>query len=101
MLLINRVGSFVKIENINNPKDVCSVMVMRTIEMREIGFPISKNKRKAIKDRIRSLYHDEFEFFEDGDMLCVKGDFHNRFKRRKILFMMSGGKIGEDNNQIR
>ena len=64
--------------------------------MREIGFPISKNKRKAVKEKIQQLYHDEFEFFEDGEMLWVKGDFHNRFKRRKILFIMSGGKIGED-----
>ena len=71
-------------------------MVMRTIEMREIGFPISKNKRKSVMEQIRNLYHDEFEFFEDGEMLWVKGDFHNRFKRRRILFIMSGGKIGED-----
>jgi len=71
-------------------------MVFRTIEMREIGFPVPREERKAIIDRIRESYDDEFEIVEDGEMVWVKGDLHNRFKRRRILYILSGGKIGKD-----
>ncbi len=71
-------------------------MVFRTIEMREIGFEVPISKRDAIKKKISELYQGEFEFVEDGEMLWVKGDLHNRYKRRKILFIMSGGEIGAD-----
>jgi len=71
-------------------------MVIRTIEMREIGFPIPKEKRSDIIKMIRDLYKEEFEIVEEDDMVWVKGDLHNRFKRRRILFILSGGKIGKD-----
>lgn len=71
-------------------------MVLRTIEMREIGFPVTKENRKDIIKRISDTYKDEFEIVEEENMLWVKGDLHNRFKRRKILFILSGGKIGKN-----
>jgi len=71
-------------------------MVIRTIEMREIGFLIPREKRSDIIKKIRDIYKEEFEIVEEGDMLWVKGDLHNRFKRRRILFILSGGKIGKD-----
>ena len=71
-------------------------MVRRSIEMREIGFPVIKPKRKSVIEEIRCLYQDEFEFSEEGEILWVKGDFHNRFKRRKIMFILSGGMYGKD-----
>ena len=71
-------------------------MVLRTIEMREIGFPIPREKRKAIKEKISDIYKDEFEIVEDGEMVWVKGDLHNRYKRRRILYILSGGVIGQD-----
>ena len=70
-------------------------MVLRTIEMREIGFPVPIENRKDIIKRILDIYKNEFEIVEEEKMLWVKGDLHNRFKRRKILFILSGGKIGK------
>ena len=71
-------------------------MVLRTIEMREIGFPVPIENRKDIIKRILDIYKNEFEIVEEEKMLWVKGDLHNRFKRRKILFILSGGKIGKN-----
>lgn len=71
-------------------------MVLRTIEMREIGFTIPKDKRKAIIKKILDTYKNEFEIIEDEKMVWIKGDLHNRFKRRKILFILSGGRIGKN-----
>ncbi len=71
-------------------------MVLRTIEMREIGFPIPGEKRKAVIKKILDIYKDEFEIVEDGEMVWVKGDLHNRYKRRRILYLLSGGVIGQD-----
>ncbi len=71
-------------------------MVLRTIEMREIGFPVPIENRKDIIKRILDIYKNEFEIVEEENILWVKGDLHNRFKRRKILFILSGGKIGKN-----
>lgn len=71
-------------------------MVLRTIEMREIGFPVPREKREAVIQKISDIYRDEFEIVEEGKMVWVKGDLHNRFKRRKILYILSGGVIGQD-----
>ena len=71
-------------------------MVLRTIEMREIGFSVPKSKRKAVINKLKNLYKDELEVFEKGDMVWVKGDLHNRYKRKKILYILSGGKLGEN-----
>jgi hypothetical protein len=71
-------------------------MVLRSIEMREIGFPIPVNKQKTVISRLRELYQDEFEIAVDGEMVWVKGDLHNRFKRARIISILSGGKHGKD-----
>ncbi len=64
--------------------------------MREIGFPVPRGKRDAVIQNISDIYKDEFEIVEEGEMVWVKGDLHNRFKRRKILYILSGGVIGQD-----
>lgn len=71
-------------------------MVMHTIEMREIGFPVPKSKRKTVINKLKNIYKEDLEIFEEGDMVWVKGDLHNRFRRKKILYILSGGKLGED-----
>jgi len=71
-------------------------MVMRTIEMREIGFPVPKRDRKIIIKKLKELYSGDLEIFEKDNMVWVKGDLHNRFKRKKILYILSGGKHGEN-----
>ena len=71
-------------------------MVLRSIEMREIGFPVPGEKRKSIIRKLTELYRDEYEIVQEGEMVWVRGDLHNRYKRRKILFILSGGVIGQD-----
>ena len=69
---------------------------MRTIEMREIGFQVPKRDRKIIIKKLKKLYSGDLEIFEKDNMVWVKGDLHNRFKRKKILYILSGGKHGEN-----
>ena len=83
-------------QNIYNHNDIESLMVARTIEMGGIGFQIPKAKRNQIIRKIKQLYKDDYEFIEDGEYLWITGDLHNRFRRKKIIFIMSGGKHGED-----
>ena len=69
---------------------------MRTIEMREISFNIDKRKHSKIRKKIRELYGDEFKIVSRGNKLSVIGDFHNYRKRNRIIYLLSGGKIGEN-----
>ena len=71
-------------------------MVIRTIEMREIGFSVPKDEHSEIIQKITNMNIGDFEITEEGEMIWVKGDLHNKYKRRKILFILSGGKIGEN-----
>lgn len=71
-------------------------MVRRSLEMREIGFPIPAEKQKEVISRLKELYQDEFEIAVDGEMVWVKGDLHNRFKRSRIIHILSGGEYGKD-----
>ena len=71
-------------------------MVLRTIEMREIGFPVPKGKRAELIEKLNQKYGNELDIHEEDDMVWVRGDLHNRYKRRRILFMLSGGKLGQD-----
>lgn len=64
--------------------------------MREISFKMSRDKHDSIRKKIKELFGDEFEIVSEGDKLMVKGDFHNYKKRNKIIYLLSGGEIGED-----
>ena len=71
-------------------------VVMRTIEMREISFKVDKRKHSAIRKKIKELFGNEFKVVSRGNKLSVIGDFHNYRKRNKIIYLLSGGKIGEN-----
>ncbi len=71
-------------------------MVLRRMEMREIGFKIPKNRQKEARDEINKLYGLELDVILDKDMVWVKGDLHNYKKRNKIIFILSGGELGEN-----
>ncbi len=64
--------------------------------MREISFKIDKRKHIAIRKKIKELYGDEFKVISRGNKLSVIGDFHNYRKRNNIIYLLSGGKIGEN-----
>ena len=51
--------------------------------MREIGFPVPKSKRRRIIEEISNLYQHEFDFFEEKDLLRVKGESYRLKERRK------------------
>lgn len=71
-------------------------MVLRTIEIKEISFKIKKEKQQNIKDKIKKLFGDEFKIISKGDKLSVRGDFRNYKKFDKIVYILSGGKLGEN-----
>lgn len=54
-------------------------MVVRTIEMKKITSHVSRAKHQKIKDKI-----------------SITGDFSNYKKRNKIIYVLNGGKIGEN-----
>ena len=64
--------------------------------MREIGFPVPREKREAVIRTLLDIFKDEFEIVEENEMVWIKGDLHNRYKRRRILYILSGGEIGQD-----
>ncbi len=64
--------------------------------MREISFKIDKRKHSAIRKKIKELFGNEFKVVSRGNKLSVIGDFHNYRKRNKIIYLLSGGKIGEN-----
>ena len=71
-------------------------MVMHSYTMRELGYPVEREKRSDIIKTLLELYPGDYEVVEEGGMVWVKGDLHNRFRRSRILFILSGGKHGKD-----
>ena len=64
--------------------------------MREISFNVDKRKHSKIRKKIKELFGDEFKVISRGNKLSVIGDFHNYRKRNRIIYLLSGGKIGEN-----
>ena len=71
-------------------------MVMHSYTMRELGYPVAKDKRTEIMKKLSELYPGDYEVVEDGEMVWVKGDLHNRFRKARIMYILSGGKHGKD-----
>lgn len=71
-------------------------MVMHSHTMRELGYPVDESDRDVIMRQLRELYPGDYEVFENGDMVWVRGDLHNRFRRSRIMYILSGGKYGTD-----
>ena len=64
--------------------------------MREISFNVDKRKHSEIRKKIKELFGDEFKVISRGNKLSVIGDLHNYRKRNRIIYLLSGGKIGEN-----
>ena len=69
---------------------------MHSFTMRELGFPVEKEKRSEIMKKLSDLYPGDYEVVEEGDMVWVTGDLHNKFRRARITYILSGGKYGKD-----
>lgn len=69
-------------------------MVMRTIEIKEIGLEVEKEKQKEVIKKLKEFYPD-LEIVKEGDLVKVRGDLRNYKKRSNIIYILSGGKHGE------
>ncbi len=70
-------------------------MVMRTIEITEISFEVEKERQEGAIKKIKELYPD-LEISKKGDTISVSGDLHNYKKHDRIIWILSGGKHGEN-----
>ena len=71
-------------------------MVLRVGRIDKISFKVSPNKINKIKELIKKEFSNEFKVSIKKDEITVSGDFSNYKKRNKIIYILSGGKIGEN-----
>ena len=71
-------------------------MVMRTFEINKISFSVEKKRQKEVLKQLKELYGDRLKIAKKGNEISVSGDLHNFKLRRKILWILSGGKHGKD-----
>ncbi len=70
-------------------------MVMRTIEVKKISFEVEKDKIRAIIKKIKELY-DDLKVTREGNIVSVSGDLHNYKKRNMLIYILTGGKHGQN-----
>ena len=71
-------------------------MVTRVCKITNISFKVNPNKVDQIKKLIQSEFPDEYKMCYRKNELSVTGDFSSYKKRNKILYILSGGKLGEN-----
>ena len=71
-------------------------MVMRTFEINKISFKVEKKRQKGVIKQLTDLYGDKLKITKTGNEISVSGDLHNYKLRRKILWILSGGKHGKN-----
>ena len=71
-------------------------MVMRTFEINMISFPVEKKRRKEVLKKLKELYGNRLNIKQSGEEIIVSGDLHNYILRRKIIWILSGGKHGKN-----
>ena len=71
-------------------------MVMRTIEITSISYPVDAARRSAVIKELQDLYGDTLRIAEKEDGVEVEGDLRNYKRRNRILWIMSGGKHGKN-----
>jgi len=71
-------------------------MVLRVGKIDRISFKVSPNKIDKIKKSIKKEFANEYKIYVKKNVIIVSGDFSNYKKRNKIIYILSGGKIGEN-----
>ena len=71
-------------------------MVLRLGKIDKISFKVSTNKIRKIKQSIKKEFANEYKISVKKDEITISGDFSNYEKRNKIIYILSGGKIGEN-----
>lgn len=69
---------------------------MRTIEIKSISYPVEVSRRVEVIKQLRELYGDDLAVGEEGAGVRVEGDLRNYKRRRRIRWILSGGKHGKD-----
>ena len=69
-------------------------MVMRTIEVIEIGLEVEKERQEEVVKKLKTLYPN-LEIIIEGNTIKVKGDLRNYKRRSNITYILSGGKHGK------
>jgi len=49
-----------------------------------------------VRKKIKELFGNKFKIISKGSQMYVEGEFSNYKKRNKIIYILSGGKIGEN-----
>ena len=70
-------------------------MVMRTIEVKEIGLEVGKERQEEVIKKLKESYPD-LKILQEGNIIKAKGDLRNYKKRSNIMYILSGGKHGEN-----
>lgn len=71
-------------------------MVLRVGRIDKIKFKVNPNKINKIKESIKKEFANEYKISVKKNEIIVTGDFSNYKKRNKIIYILSGGKIGEN-----
>ena len=71
-------------------------MVWRTYEVRKIIFRVPQKRIPLVEKELEDLYGDQLKVVVNGNEVSVEGDLHNYKRRGRILWILSGGKIGAD-----
>jgi hypothetical protein len=71
-------------------------MVMRTFEINKITFKVEKKRQNDVMKKLTELYGDKLKITKSGNEISVSGDLHNYKLRRKVLWILSGGKHGKN-----
>ena len=69
---------------------------MRTLEIKEISYKVSKDQIDTIISKLKELYGNKLEITADGNVIRVSGDLHNYKRRDRIIWILSGGKHGSN-----
>jgi len=70
-------------------------MVMRTIEVKEIGLEVGKERQEEVIKKLKESYPD-LKILQEGNIIKAKGDLRNYKKRSNIIYILSRGKHGEN-----
>lgn len=69
-------------------------MVIRTIEVKEIGLEVEEERQEEVIRKIKESYPD-LDILREGNIIKVKGDLSNYKKRSNLMYILSGGKHGK------
>jgi len=70
-------------------------MVMRSFEIKEISFEVEKERQEEVINKLKELYPD-LEIKEKDNTVSAAGDLHNYKRRSHIIYILSGGKHGQN-----